>query len=305
MAGEPGKSWPCGLVLVTGGHAAHAAAGRYDPRALEALWASLPGQMRLSCFSEASVPPQYAGAFIHGRRSWREVDLSHLPGPMRREMAWSVFRMIELGGKVPAAGLAQLAGRLGEVIAGYPPGRAPASLLDLTVPEWCQQIGHAWHRRTGRLPAPETARHLRNALTRMTRLLAIALDPGPWWQQERWSPVEDRRIPVREHEPMGRLTARFDQITLAWLRRGLQWHCKTALETGTMAWSGVFRQIVSVKVFDFSWPPARSPARRWPRAAQVRVLMLDFLAHLRTRTVTRGGPHRAAAICGVGRQDRR
>jgi integrase len=278
---------------VTGGHvtaaAGQAAAGCYDPRVLDALWAAVPGQMRLSCFSEASVPPQYAGAFIHGQRWWREVDLAGLPDPMRREIAWAVFRTIELGGKIDAAGLAQLARRLGEVIAGYPPGQAPASLLDLTVPEWCQQIGHAWHRRTGRLPAPETARHLRDALSRMTRLLAVALDSRPWWQQDRWSPVEDRRIPVREHEPTGRYAARFDQISLAWLRRGLQWHCKTALETGTMTWSGVLRHIVSVKIFDvfLAARQVTGPALA-SDAAQVRVLMLDFLGYLRSRTATRG-----------------
>ena len=82
-----------------------AARGRCDPGALDGLWAEVPEPMRLSCFAEASVPPQYAGAFCHDG-TWRAgVDLSPLPEPMRREVAWCVFRIIELGGKIPTPGV--------------------------------------------------------------------------------------------------------------------------------------------------------------------------------------------------------
>ena len=81
-----------------------AARGRCDPRALDDLWAGVPEPMRLSCFAESSVPPEYAGAFCHDG-TWRAgVDLSPLPEPMRREVVWCVFRVIELGGKIPIAG---------------------------------------------------------------------------------------------------------------------------------------------------------------------------------------------------------
>ena len=56
------------------------------------------------CFAESTVPPQYAGAFCHDG-TWRAgVDLSRLPEPMRREVAWCVFRIIEQGGKSPDTG---------------------------------------------------------------------------------------------------------------------------------------------------------------------------------------------------------
>jgi len=83
---------------VTGGREAatidwvEAARGRCDPRALDDLWAGVPEPMRLSRFAESSVPPQYAGAFCRDG-TWRAgVDLSQLPEPMRREVAWCVFR---------------------------------------------------------------------------------------------------------------------------------------------------------------------------------------------------------------------
>ena len=268
-----------------------AARGRADPQALEALealWTAVPGPMRLFRFAPDTVPPQYAGAFCHDG-TWRAgVDLSHLPEPMRREVAWCIFRIIDLGGTIPTPGLSMLVRRLGEVIADQP-GRAPVSLLGMAGRDWCQQIQHAAHRRTGRLPAPATMSNIRGLLTRMMRLLVTASDTGPWWRLDQWNPVEDTRIPLRDHEPMGRYAVRFDRIGMPWLRRGLQWHCKTGLETGTLRWSTVHRRVVAVAELD-AFLRRRPPAGPWlaESPGQIRALMLDFLGHLRVREPARG-----------------
>jgi integrase len=282
-------------LLVTGGRAEAAVGwlevtrGRCDRQALPDLWAAVPEPMRLSCFAESTVPAGYAGAFCHDG-PWRSgVDLSVLPEPMRQELAWCVFRIIELGGKIPTPGLSMLARRLGEVVADRV-GQAPVpSLLDLSVRDWCQQIQHAVHRRTGRLPAASTMNNIRQLLTRMMRLLVIACDTGPWWHRDQWNPVEDTQIPVRDHEPMGRYSVRFDRIGARWLRRGLQWHCKVGLETGSLSWSTVHRRIVAVKEFD-AFLHGREIDRPClaDHAAGARALMLEFLGHLRAREVTRG-----------------
>lgn len=262
--------------------------GRCDRKALEDLWAGVPEPMRLSRFAEATVPVKYAGAFCHDG-TWRAgVDLSGLPEPMRREVAWGVFRIIELGGKIPTPGLSMLVRRLGEVTTG-PAGRASASLLGLSVREWCQQIQRAAHRRTGRLPPASTTNTIRALLTRMMRLLVTALDTGPWWHREQWNPVEDARIPLRDHEPMGRYAVRFSPIGLPWLRSGMQWHCKVGLETGSLTWSTVHRRIVAGKELDV-FLRSREVEGPWLAgdAAAVRALMLDFLGRLRGREATRG-----------------
>jgi len=264
------------------------ARGRCDPQALKRLWAAVPAPMRLSCFDESTVPPQYAGAFCHDG-TWRAgVDLSPLPEPMRREVAWCVFRIIELGGKIPTPGLSMLVRRVGEVIADRA-GQAPASVLALSGRDWCQDIQLAVHRRTGRLPAAATMNNIRTLLTRMMRLLVTALDTGPWWHLDRWNPVEDTRIPLRDHEPMGRYAVRFDRIGIRWLRRGIQWHCKVGLDTGSLSWSTVHRRIVAVKELDafLRGREAEGPCLAG-QAADVRALMLDFLGQLRARQVTRG-----------------
>jgi integrase len=244
--------------------------------------------MRLSCFAESTVPAQYAGAFCHDG-TWRAgVDLSVLPQPMRREVAWCVFRIIEMGGKIPTPGLSMVVRRLGEVLTDRA-GVVPDSLLGLPDRDWCQQIQHAVHRRTGRLPAATTMKNIRGLLSRMLRLLAIALDTGPWWRREVWDPVEDTRIPLREHEPMGRYAVRFDPIATLWLRRGLQWHCKVGLDTGVLSWSTVHRRVVAVKQFDaFCSGRQVDGPRLADHPAGVRALMLDFLGHLRARQATRG-----------------
>jgi integrase len=279
---------------VTGGSvragldALEAARGRCDPRALEGLWAAMPEQMRLTRFAADTVPPQYAGAFCHAG-TWRAgLDLSPLPEPMRREVAWCVFRIIELGGTIPSPGLSMLVRRLSEVIADRP-GQPPVSLLGMGGRDWCQQIQRGVHRRTGRLPAPATIRNVGALLARMMRLLVTAMDTGPWWQLDQWNPVEDARIPLREHEPMGRFAVRFDRVGAPWLRRGLQWHCKVSLDTGTLRWSTVHRRVVAVSELGaFLDGRGVDEPRLAATPGEVRALMLDFLGQLRTRQAARG-----------------
>ena len=69
--------------------------GRAGPQAVEALWAAVPGQMRLLRFAPGTVPPQYAGAFCQDGTWQAGADLSHLPDPMRREVAWCILRIID------------------------------------------------------------------------------------------------------------------------------------------------------------------------------------------------------------------
>ncbi len=280
------------------------ARGRCDRAGLEQLWAAVPESLRLSRFAESTVPAGYAAAFCHDRTWQAGVDLSSMPEPMRRELAWCVFRIIGLGGKIPTPTLSILVRRLGEVVADRG-GRAPVSLLELSVRDWCQQIQRAVHRRTGLLPAPATTRITGQLLTRMMRLLLTALDTGPWWQRDRWDPVEDTRIPLRDHEPMGRYAVRFDPIGTGWLRHAAQWHCKIGLETGSLTWSSVHRRVVAVKQFD-RFLHRRDIAGPWlaDHPAGVRALMLDYLGHLRARRIPPGrrGAGRRLSQASVQRQ---
>ncbi len=265
-----------------------AARNRCDRVGMDQLWAAVPEPMRLSRFAASTVPADYAAAFCHDRTWQAGIDLGALPEPMRRELAWCMFRIIEMGGKIATPGVSILVRRLAEVVADRG-ARAPASLLDLSVREWCQQIQQSVHRRKKRLPAPETMRITRQLLTRMMRLLLTTLDTGPWWERDRWDPIEDGRIPLRKHEPMGRYAVRFDPIATGWLRHATQWHCKIGLETATLTWSSVHRRIAAIKEFD-AFLRGRIVPGPWlaDQPAQVRMLMLDYLGHLRARHISPG-----------------
>lgn len=150
----------------------------------DVLWAAIPAGMRLTRFCASAVPDQYRDAFVDSS-AWRAgIDLSSLPGPVQQEIAWCVFRVIELGGRIATPALGMLARRLGEVTADLG-ARAPASLTAIPADSWLREISLAVHRRTGRLPGTWCIRHLRGMLQLFQRHLEDARDIRPWWKRER------------------------------------------------------------------------------------------------------------------------
>jgi integrase len=260
----------------------------YDAQILSRLWASVPPEMRLMRLSADTVPGRYRGGLAEGGRQREVVDVGALPGPMRQEVTWCMFRIIELGGRVQMPGTAMLARRLTEITAAG--GAAvPCSLMDLPARTWLQQIPLAVHRRRGKLPAPSSAMQMRQVLLRFLWLLDLAYDTRPWWQRESWHPVEDPRVPVRQHEPLGRQAIHFHRITAPWLRRAAQWHGKVALETGTLRWSTLNQRVFALTVLDaFLAGRGISQPRLAADPARVRQLMLDFLGHVRASRASRG-----------------
>jgi hypothetical protein len=261
-----------------------AAAGGSRPQVLAGLWEAMPADMRLDRFTLTTVPGRYRDAFFRGRP--REMDLSGLPGPMRQELAWCLFRIAEQGSIAGSSDMRMLLRRLQEAITDL----APGSLLDLPPREWQRQLARAVQRRTGALPSVTAATWTRRALLRCYQLLWAQYDTRPWWQHEVWDPVSDPRIPRRPHEPLGTHAVHFYRLGTRWLRRAAQWHCKVSLETGALTWSSVKHRIDRLTVFD-AFVADRGIGEPWlaGEPAQVRVLMLDFLGHVRGRRVARKG----------------
>lgn len=264
-------------------------AGGFRPEVLRALWEAVPAGMRLSCFRPDSVPGQYRDGLGEKRGRSTELDLSALPEPMRTELAWCVFRIIDQGGMVDVGHMRMLVRRLSEVISHLGP-EAPASLTGFPERDWEQQMARATQRRVGALPAPGTASDLRQQLRRCYRLLSLAYDPRPWWLREVWDPTLDIRIPQRPHEPRGRLACYFDRVEIGWLRCGLQWYCKVGLETGALSWGTVKLRIDALVVFGAFLTDHQAPGP-WlaDEPAAVRALMLEFLGHVRGLRVGQPG----------------
>jgi integrase len=279
-----------------------AAGSAHDAGILSRLWAAVPPEMQLPRLSADTVPGRYRGGFAGDGRAYPVVDVSGLPGPMRQEVTWCVFRIIELGGRVQMPGTVMLARRLTEITADHG-AEAPRSLREWAARAWLQQIPLAVHRRRGKLPAPSSLTQMRQVLLRFLWLLDLAYDTGPWWQRESWHPVEDHRIPVREHEPQGRQAIHFHRITAPWLRPGAQWHGKVALETGLLRWSTLNQRVFALTVLDaFLAGRGVSEPRLAADPARVRQLMQDFLGHVRASRATRGPTKGQRGISGA-RQD--
>jgi integrase len=265
-----------------------ASGSAYDAGILGRLWASVPPEMRLPGLSADAVPGRWRGGFAGDGKSYPLVDVGGLPGPMRQEMTWCMFRIIELGGRVQMPGTVMLARRLTEITADHG-AAAPRSLIGLPARTWLQQIPLAVHRRRGKLPAPSSVMQMRQVLLRFLWLLDLAYDTRPWWQRESWHPVEDPRIPLREHEPLGRQAIHFHRITAPWLRRAAQWHGKVALETGLLRWSTLNQRVFALTVLDaFLAGRGVTEPRLAADPARVRQLMQDFLGHVRASRATRG-----------------
>jgi hypothetical protein len=265
-----------------------ASGSAYDPGILAHLWTSVPPEMRLSRLSADAVSSRYRGGFAGDGKSYPLVDLGGLPSPMRQEMTWCMFRIIELGGRVQMPGTVMLARWLTEITADHRVG-TPRSLMDLPARTWLQQIPLAVHRRRGKLPAPSSITQIRQVLLRFLWLLDLAYDTRPWWQRESWHPVEDPRVPLREHEPLGRQAIHFHRISAPWLRRAAQWHGKVALETGLLRWSTLNQRVFALTVLDaFLAGRGVTEPRLAADPARVRQLMQDFLGHVRASRASRG-----------------
>ena len=265
-----------------------ASGSAYDAGILARLWTSVPPEMRLPRLSADAVPSRYRGGFAEGGRQREVVDVSALPGPMRQEVTWCMFRIIELGGRVQMPGTVMLA-RLAHRDHRRPAGR-DAALADGPARAHLAAADPAGRAPApGKLPAPSSVTQIRQVLLRFLWLLDLAYDTRPWWQRESWHPVEDPRIPLREHEPLGRQAIHFHRITAPWLRRGAQWHGKVALETGLLRWSTLNQRVFALTVLDaFLAGRGVTEPRLAACPAGVRQLMQDFLGHVRASRATRG-----------------
>src|SRR5439155_10753605 len=210
------------------------------------LWEQIPAELRLDEFTPRTLGDHPAFRWrLEGHPRWQGFDLYSLPVPMQRDFAYCVWRVIEQGLRINCA-YSQLVWwliMLGEDrrVAGGAPLR---SLIDLALTDWERELIKARARRTGKLRWTSSGP---GTLRRCYRHLAVAYDPREWWRHDIWSPKFDPRIPLRDHEP-SRPHAGYDFLAIEqrWLREGLKWHLKVALETGLLRWATLRSRLFSL-----------------------------------------------------------
>jgi site-specific recombinase XerD len=276
----------------------------YSEQRNRELWAQVPDELRLDCYTPELLPAHPAFRWRFANPFHREVDLRPLPAPMRRELCFAFWRIIEQGLLISDF-YAHMTRSLELILidrraAARP---LPCSLMELSLADWEREWrlvrarrgpviarveGRATRtRRSGKLAL---ASNPSGCLRRCYQHLAIAYDPRDWWEHDLWAPKFDPRIPLRRHEP-SRANSGYDflRVSQRWLREGLKWHSKICLETGALRWTTIRARLHALSLFsEFLERRGVEEPRLAADPADVRLLALDFLAELRQRTVTRG-----------------
>jgi len=267
----------------------------YSAATLARLWADLPEPFRLDQFGPADMPPDIAPALriYQGARTAR-INVAQLPEPLRQEMAWAIWRVIDLGAIVPVAATSQIVTLLATATA-RPERQTLSSFMERPLGDWERWIKEARVRRTGRIQSAGSTNGLATEFRRFYTMLWFVYDTGPWWHRDVWFPRLDPRIPQRTHEPT-MLSARWFDIEPGWLRDGVKWYCKTSLELGQLSWTTVARRPVYFREFGrFLIDRSIDGPALAATPTEVRVLMLDFLSWIR-QLRGRHGPTKGATI---------
>ncbi|MFH5878247.1 tyrosine-type recombinase/integrase [Arthrobacter sp. NA-172] len=239
----------------------------------------MPEVLQLLHYTRQSIPGQYLRSFAYYHDKIGNVHLDGLPETMQRELMFVIWRIIDMGGRVPCASLGLLCRELAETSRRLKSRGLPsASLMDRTPGEWRTELNTTWARRIKALPNASTMRTIAGPLDRACKLLWFAYDDSPWWEREVWSLDMDPRIPRREQEPARGYTIHWHDVEPQWLRRGAMFYVKTLLESGRATWTTVMGQKHSFRLFGtFVTERGLASPRLAEDETKVRAIMMDFL----------------------------
>lgn len=257
-----------------------------DRDRLAELWAQVPDDFRVWSYDLNRPPFDRA---LRGARTRRvELPVAALPVSVRHELAWWVWSGHAHSNRRATVDNLQ---RLAEALNELPTAAAARSVVDLEPAALLKAYRAAFHRRLHRLPGPRLVKGFELEVRLLQTALARAYSPLQWWQQDVWSPRHDPRIPLRPHEPLGSQTLSFLRVQQPWLREALKHYARFALETGSLTWGSLLQRFCHVGVYFGDFTLERQldgPALVEQPEKQLRPVMMDFQAWLRTRPRTRG-----------------
>ena len=205
-------------------------AGAEDP--VDRLWGELPELWR-----GPVIGPGIQDWEKYSENGGRRIDLTGLPDPFPRELAWMAHWQAMDGTRSSVLAMNQLANILRRALAHDHP--FPASMLSLDWEAAEKLQGWFYATRWGRL-APQDARSRLRVIFRFARQALIArCTDGPWWSLDYWHPRCDPRIPLSAREPLANYGCSPDKIAVPWLREAAKWYLGTMLESGALRWTTV------------------------------------------------------------------
>ena len=267
-------------------------------RTAAALVEQLPAGFELSAGAiDFRSAPFSEVTYAYSSRPAARVTLDGLPEPMRHELRWWLCSLHGGGERVNSWTL-QLWVKVAAMLVADPK-REVDSFASLSVEEWIQAAKRQFYDRRGRLPTPTFEQTHRATIARLRAALERAYGPDEWWRADMWEPRRDRRIPVREHEPLGNYRLRFAEIQPPWLRVAIKWFFARALEQGVLAWTSLpgYRTYLGSYFSEFLLGAGIDHPRLVEDESELRGVALQFLSHLRGRRSRRGdGPLSAVSV---------
>src|SRR5260370_118636 len=205
------------------------------PASPEVLFAAWPAVFQAPVVEFAAGPSGRLAAAYRCRPPGTG-DLGVLPAPMRQEVAYWLHTLAVAGERVNSWALAGWV----RIAAAVAAGQDLRSFTGLSVEEWITAARRRCHDRHRRLPPESYLHNHRATIARLHGALTLACQAGrPWWRSQVWDPRHDRRIPVREHEPLEGQRLNFARVSPAWLREAIQWYFAAGLATGLLSWTSL------------------------------------------------------------------
>lgn len=258
-----------------------------------AQWAAVPEDWRRPVYRIDTAPANTI--FLQNRyytrthRGLDEHDFTPAGAPPRfaQELAWWVWLCRHEGLRKIEPSLLTWAGHALAAAAEEhrtTHGRSPASITDLTPAALTRQAVLGFERRNGRLPSPGTRRNITGLLEHLHLYLSVRCTDTPWWVHDTWDLRADPRIPQREHEPGHDRSVNIGAITPTWLREGVRFWLRTALDTELMRWStAVDRARDMARHFGvFVTDRGLTEPVLSQDAAQLRLIFTEFTEYLRS-----------------------
>ncbi len=270
-------------------HPSHARAGSL-PHAPAGLLEQVPARFRVSVgVIDFTVSPFSQVTYAYPSRPAARIALDGLPESMRHELAWWLFSL-DGGGERVNSWTLQLWVRVAAMVV-VDPKRLVDSFVCLSVEDWMHAARRGFYERHGRLPGRTFEQTHRATIARLLAALVRVSCTGEWWRADVWDPRRDRRIPVREHEPLGNARLRFAEIAQPWLRDAIKWFFASTLEAGTLAWTSLpgYRTYLGGYFSEFLLGAGIDDPCLADSEADLRGVALAFLSHLRGRRSRRGG----------------
>lgn len=262
----------------------------------ERLLDVVPEELQVAHYSKAVIPAEY-WPFFGFNSKVTTLRLEGMPVTFRREIIFAMWRIIEIGGRIPTSALGIMVRELGPTIERLrTSGRPQQSLMSLTLDQWRKELELTYVRRRGRLPTQTTVRTPFSALCRVYKLLWFAYDANPWWQREIWSLTLDQRIPRRGEEPNGQRAIHWHTIEPYWLRSSGMYLVRSLMESGQISWSTAHQYKDSFREFgQYLTQRGITTPRLVANEEDLRPFMMDFLSTIRTL------PPRAHGVAGPRR----